>query len=160
MDWSLGRTALLAAHAAILDTRNPSDDFRSALRALAYTESDPIYIVDGRLVKQLSFGTCQTGSSWTTWLDNLPRKYDINCRFGVKVSGKAFLPVKNYEPFLAERDVASDDLSAVGWCGRHWNEKGEYRLDKSTGFWPKSQAITTKQSRNARLLVRRRVLRS
>ena len=137
MDWSLGGTALLAAHAAILDTKNPTDDFWSALCALAYTESDPIYIVEGRLVKQLSFGTCQTGSSCTTWLDNLPRKFDINCRFGVKISGKAYLPVQEYKPFLAERDVASDELSAVGWCGRHWSESGQYRLDKFNGILAK-----------------------
>lgn len=78
MDWSLGGSALLAAHSALLDVESPSDSYRSAMTALAYVESDPVYVVNGSLYQQAEYGTCQTGSSWTTWVDNLPRKYDLN----------------------------------------------------------------------------------
>ena len=38
-------------------------------------------------------GTCQTCSSWTTWLDNVPRRYDLHCRYGIEQVGVSYLPV-------------------------------------------------------------------
>ena len=37
-----------------------------------------LYCVGRRMLRQVEHGTCQTGSSWTTWPDNYPRKYATN----------------------------------------------------------------------------------
>ena len=68
-------------------------------------------------------GTCQTGSSWTTWINNLPRKYDFNCHYGISLAGKSVLPVAGYKPFLLERDIQIEGLNSVTWCGRTPSEE-------------------------------------
>ena len=97
---AIGGSALLAAHSALLDVDSPREAYRDVMTALAYVE-----VVNGSLYQQAEYGTCQTGSSWTTWVDNILRKCDLNCRFGIKLGGKAFLPVATYHPFLVERDI-------------------------------------------------------
>lgn len=137
MDWSLGGSALLAAHSAVLNTRNPSLSTAGSWlhwrmpNATRYTWSTEPY------TGNLATGFSQTGSSWKTWIDNIPRKLGLNARYGIRMSGRHLLPIPDYKPFLVERDVRVTGPKGVGWCGRTWDENGAYVLDKFGGILSK-----------------------
>ena len=127
-------TAPSAAHAVLLNTNTPRRSSSSPSTCLS-TQERPRSMLSpgGCMYAQCEQGVCQIGSSWTTWLDNLPRRFDAHMKGGVHYGGK--LVRCQPEPYTYLR-WARRWLSVVrSWLKNWWNLHCRVgKLSRSIGF--------------------------